>query len=891
MANPSYGAPQFRVKVWPPSETLPTTAGTSLEIAQGKISISRFKLARTLSFSLPVDHNFELYDDYNSPLPTRGWWIQVEVSDGLRPWAPYFIGTVRNWGLDKQRAEPILTYECQCRLGKGRSTGVNLSEATAWKMHEGSFDSGEFSLESEEAGYVVDLEGTGADNGEEWVPAGLINLVSYRNNADSEDERQTIDYGKDEWEYDSNNKRIYFIHNQAAVVESVTSSTVFDLEDASDIEDGDSVQVYSGGALTAVSVTGKSGNQITISPGVVGIAAGDLVYPDRVYDFRLYYYDPADTSNTVKAAITRIATRDSWSYEGGLGYRTAEVDLEPITGLDGVTEKRFRSIITEKVDGPIGNLLDDFRDSGMLPYRYWLRDDPATGKLLGSYLSQENAHPVDLTDLVLYFSCPRSLEGVLGKVEMYCDSVAPQNLALNATVTVTTPSGYTMSGDAGNVNDGRVKTPLLLTKEYTTLDVPPTGTAADCLVLDIHKNEWCGEIWFRGAAPQQQIGGKWEPIPIYHVSRLPKITISASMEPITVHNPGIPVSPDAISIEYDPQNIGSQDGYDVKVKCVNIKYFRYVAIRWEQDFFYRRDGNNVGNTARQSLFGVTEVKILSDGRFRYKSGPDEGEVPFAQLTDKGSQIGPIASRVLTVGLGHNMKGGTISGISGLVLTVGAGHPFVEGDRVYFWDTSAVTYFQRCAYITATGSTTITVSRKPDGLANSDLVGDLAQFWDLSAGEPHDGLYGIQSVTDTTVTVIELPAALVTGDSIGWHRRWNLDLSGAWTDLYFPRLKVKIKASTAWVDPVNDDRPAYIQEAEALAVEQLMESILISSENEIEFFDLTVGVGSTVRSYSNGPPWAINELDIELNPEREDWEEAPPAVLMVARGTNYEEAQQ
>ncbi|GAG39333.1 unnamed protein product, partial [marine sediment metagenome] len=224
---------------------------------------------------------------------------------------------------------------------------------------------------------------------------------------------------------------------------------------------------------------------------------------NRTWQFRLYYYNPADASNTVNKILEEILEGNPWSIDGGLGFGPADHDLKDIKGFDAAglvsdayghwyaagTTKKFRTVVVDKLDGPILDVYDEFRDAGMLPrnYRQWL--NPIDRKVYGRYMIQDNAAAITL-DRIIDDNIPFTLEGMAGRVETHSQAITPINYALGKIpVAVNVPAGYATRSHTvppGNaVVDGKAKTALQIYRTGQPLSYPPTPSGANCVVIDL----------------------------------------------------------------------------------------------------------------------------------------------------------------------------------------------------------------------------------------------------------------------------------------------------------------------------------------------------------------------------------------------------------------------
>ena len=135
----------------------------------------------------------------------------------------------------------------------------------------------------------------------------------------------------------------------------------------------------------------------------------------------------------------------------------------------------------------------------------------------------------------------------------------------------------------------------------------------------------------------------------------------------------------------------------------------------------------------------------------------------------------------------------------------------------------------------------------------------------------------------------MPFAQITDDPAD-PRRYMDDLAGNPIDLYFPLLYLKLSSSSWWLEILDDSRPADIQEAEALAVDRLLELIGIARDRGCEIaLDHAIEVGKTVRSRPGGDPWLVTGITWQLHGAESSENQVP--VSMQLSGSNYEEGAQ
>jgi hypothetical protein len=325
-----------------------------------------------------------------------------------------------------------------------------------------------------------------------------------------------------------------------------------------------------------------------------------------------------------------------------------------------------------------------------------------------------------------------------------------------------------------------------------------------------------------------------------------KVTISASNDPISATNPGIPVSAEAISVALDPRNPGSNGGLDVDVTCEWIWLMRYVAIRFDQDFYCRTSDNSGSSVSRASWYGLSSVKILGDGYIKYLTGPDAEEVPFAEVTHQGGVISAYDDGTNTV-----------------TIPVAQAAAYTVGDRIALWDT--------------TGGQPFGAS----GAVYTDIIANVN--------------YGTGEIKLTAAFPTELvdgtAATVANGDKIGRYTRWRLDLTSTWQDFYYPKLWRKVRNTYRWLEVMPTEEVGDASEAEGLAVERLLELICIHRDHHyLCTLDLDLDVGITTRVPAETDDWLITKCTWHLNP-MSDGARVPARVEMSLDGTNFDEAPQ
>ena len=727
-------------------------------------------------------------------------------------WRPHtrsiFYGNIWKVGASRVAGrEAELEVLCFDPLVNCRANGLNLSRQTRmliWETHW-HWNGAEWNVA--DPNFLVDVP----DNLEEWVPKGVVHLERHRTVADTGDEIDTYEYDPSEYTYSASKKQIYFLSTQSYWRDNLAHTSP-------------EPEIEAGG--------------------------------DWIWTVRLYYYDPLDVSNTVKEVLTDILTGTPYGHQGGCGFAAGDLDLAEVVGFNpgaatqdqwgyqylAGTAKRVRSLLREKIDGPITQFFDDMRDKGLLPRNYWIRFDPQSRKVIGRYMLQDSA-AVYTPDGTSANEQPITMEGIAGRCECWSKSGALQDFAKDASITLTVPTvsnvggsfdgdPYTQVGTTSHLTDGDPDTFLQCSIEINTLDFDPQRTDDNYLVFDLGQEEEIRRIQLTGAAPEHPLGNER---PIYFVSRQARVTISASCDPINAANPGIPVNhPGSISQQMDPLNIGANGGLDIDVECTNIFRARYVAIRFEQDNFVRVDGNNIGSTKRLSYFTLSCVKILGDGRLRYQDGTYVGQIPFAQL----------------------------SGARGTITA----HSHMPPDP----------------------APTVTVS-----LADAALftAGDLVHFFDVSGSVRFDDLYEIANVNPATGVItltnaLDLPAALANGDYIGTAKTWQQDTTGAWLDFFYPLLLRKVQNTSDWLEILTDDSPGDTDECDQLAADRLWELIHVARDHTLTTpLDLMLMPGATVRCSATEVDWLGGEAKWDMSPSNSP---TTPHVMVQLLGTDYEE---
>lgn len=763
--------PLWQVEIWAANDI--EGSATVLAVLDGEVVQDMFEPVTSCDLRLPKAYDLVLddYADFAGQLLQRGSRIRVKVAeDGdfsgsfVKTIADVFIDeVVRDPTADQEGLHQDIILHCSDEMSKARANGLNITRQTKILLLDIEFTSTDFS--GDDTNFLVNIPTDSLTEGYEFVPQLIFGLYcSY----DDGGEQIIHEYNKDEYSYGANSKIIYFHNSQAAM---------------------------------------KSGS--------------------GTWHATLYYYDPDDTSNSVKNLLTAIATGDPHSDEGGLGIDGGNVDLEEITATDD-NPKIIRDFSREKPDGPITQQLDDLREAGLLPYNYWLRINPANRKLTGEYYYQETDSSILVPAYgVFNFSASTTMEGVFGIVEVYSQAITPKNYALGASVTLNPPGGdYSIvlaGADGSEIVDGRPDT--FCNFQYTAKVSPerePTSTPVDCYEIDIGEVQPINQVMLRMAQ------GWWEdreePLRLYKLHRQAKVTVSASLSPITDANPGIPVSDEAIAYECDYEN--PQEW--ITFQADNITRARYFAIRFEQDAFFRNSDPGPGVRQRTSVFGIAEIKILGDQRFRYDKividgaagdHPDKGRVPYAEV--KGT------ADITTV-----------------------------------------------AAVTDTTHFTLTNTSFAD-------TGDIIQ---VKHGSNDPVMCRVVDKVGDEIEVAPEVPSVAGGDGVGEYNRWMLAFDGAYHDLYYPKLDQKLANTTEWAEIIDED-VAEIEDAEMSAVERILESIQVTSDHRMDIpFDYSIDVGNTVKAYADEDPWMVTKCRWGLN--RVD-DENQPAVTQRLEGSNYE----
>ena len=769
--------PLWRILSWLPDDH--TGAGVEIIARSGKVSHDMYAPIAVASFNVPEESG-PGPDDYD-PVERlqRGSFIEIQVAkDGDFAGAnvkTILDGTVKNVTADPTESDGGVNQviEVSCADKMQKAQGNGVNMSRQTRTLLLDIDFTSTAFSSDDPNFLVDIPLDSLSESYEFVPHMLFSLTcTYTRDGEVTTDEYTD--GED-YGYAAGSKQIYFKVSQV--------------------------------------------NQKV----------------DGVWKGQLYYYDPTDLDNSVKNVLTAILTGAPWSPEGGVGIDPGDVDLDEIFGF-GSNPKVIRSVIWEKVDGPVTQLLDALRDSGILPRNYWLRIDPADNKVKGSLVFQEE----DLSSVplpangVLDYSNSTTIQGVYGRVEVYSKAITPVNYAKGSSVSINVPTDYSevlTGADGSEIVDGRPDTVCnfqrtgALGSEYE-----PRKTEVDAWVIDFGEPQPVRTIMFRGAQP---IDEGWNPPqahPIYLLTRNAKVTISGSLDPISDANPGIPVSDEAVDYEIDSQDTEKWH----ELECTLIHSMRYLAIRFEQDAYARVDrGDDLGATARTSWFGVSEVKALGDGRHRYDKiyvdgvaydHPDKGQVPYAEI--KGEDD------VATI---------TAVPVAGTQITI---------------DNSALA-----------------------------VVLEAAGFMQVKTAAGDPVIVRVTNRVSDTLTIAPAVVGVAINDTVGQYNRWMESFDLIFHDLYYPQLRQKLENTTDWLEIIDDEDVSELEDAELSAVERLLEGVQITSDHSMEIpLDDTLGVGDTVRPFDDEPAFLATQCQYNLN-SMETSETLPP-VTQTLSGTTY-----
>lgn len=569
----------------------------------------------------------------------------------------------------------------------------------------------------------------------------------------------------------------------------------------------------------------------------------ELIDAGVTWTIRRLYYDPDDDTYTVKALLMQMLTGDPGSFEGGLGIDHSMISLDEIVSYNGVSAKKIRSMFHDKQEASVSLVLDRLRDEGLLPFNYWLRYDPVSDLVIGSYLIQDNSSVIDLDNVLIdgvlrktwtNHTAPTTLDGAVALVEDYSSLIFPQNYAKGAPVTLTTDptflSQYAIVGHEDNIADGDTGSFIQFQREPASLNDSPQGSPRDLLTVDLCWQTGAPEyrdirrVTFRGSAPKEVKGDGFIDIPEYYARNQPRVTIVGSLDPITSSNPGNPVSSQAINVAVGISSI--QNPFDIDVECDLLRHMRYVGIVFEQEGHFRRSDQTGFNVARMGYMGVSEFGAYGADFLRYPDGdPDAGRVPYAAIT-------PYSATIQSAPNSTNF-----------VLPTAAAPWISVNDFIQI---------------------------------NRAGVVHLVQVTAISPG------IGI-----LTYTITPAVTGMTGGDLIGYRKRWIEGISGILHDLYRPKLYDKQADGAQQQEQLTSDEAGSIQESEGLCADRLFALWSISHDHEVEhLYNPDVNVGQTISADPAYLPFLVNRVDIAL--AAISGSTSVPAVSMTSNGTNYEE---
>jgi hypothetical protein len=778
------------VEAWPADDPLATV--TVLPVLEGSVVADRAAWVRTANFTViqVFDTLHDDYDAFATQLYQRGTLIRIRVTEdgdftGLLV-KTIFDGAItaieRNMVEDEQGQYQIWNITAQCPFAKARANGLNMSRQTRNKtldieFYETDFDPGD-------PNFLVNIPLDSAEQAYEYVPGLIVNLrAEYVQSGDA----VTHTFNKDEFEYAAGLRQIMFKQSQA--------------------------DMFAG------------------NPPYTGISG-------LIYKATIYYYDPTDLSNTVKEVLSAVAAQVVWGELGGMGYDSGDVDLEEIYGF-GSNPKIIRSVLREKTDGPITQFYDELRESGLMPSNYWLRHDPPTGFCKGSHLYQDNISPLTPANGTLDFSSAVTMEAVAGRCEFYGLALTPQNVALGKTVTTNVPALHSIvptGGSGANIVDGDAAT--FCNFQYTATGIAGYAairSANDAMLIDLGEVMDIRTLQFKQCPPIDEgwVDNEYpagRPMRRYEspANRKPKITISASESLIDASNPGIPVNDECIGFELDPLNTEEWQTWE----CTNIHRARYIAIRWEQDGFWKTSDSSGSGVYRTSFTNCAELKVLNDGRLRFdkidvdgtiRDHPAKGQVPYVEL--KG------VAQVTTVAATPDATHCTLTDVA-----------FADaGDFIQ---------------IKPVGG---------DPVLNYVSAKDGANQLTITPGVP----------------------GMAAGNAVGDWNRWVEGFDYLWHDTYYPMLRQKGENTNQLLE-IQDEKALATDTTEAMQLcwDRLQEMIGVHSDNRMEIcLDIALDIGSTVRPYSDEYAWLVDRCTWKMNrPNAAD----SPGVTMLLEGTNYEE---
>jgi hypothetical protein len=820
MSHPANYTPDYQIRIWPADDT--SGLGTLLTIASGDVEHALDEPIREFTFELPTAHNDipDDWADFASELLQRGSWVQVTVSEDGFQSGTYdqviFWGAIVEVGVKRPEGRATISAKCQDPLMVKRGQGINLSVTTRMLIYTATWQHDGAEWNTNDPDFIVDVP----DNLEEWVPQAAVSLVAYKTSAGVS--VGLYEYERSEYAYSSGNKQIVF-HNSQANRKNPAHDD----------------------------------------------------YCDE-WKFVLYYYDSTDTDTTVKKMLETVLTSDPDGPDGGCGFATGDVDLKPIVGFSATgivsdaygywyatgTEKLVGTLVREKPDGTIVQFLEDLRDAGLVPNAYNIWYDPVGRKVRGRYKLQDDTAIVEPYFTAISDEQALTTEQLAGRCEVYAEATTLEDYAPGATITLVTPTfddphgggydgdPYTLlqSSEAvakANLVDGKPDTGCSYWIELKNFHNPvPQHTADNFIVFDLLETKKVKRIQLTTIVPRNSAGKDWK---IYFEAGWKmKVTISASNDPISATNPGIPVSAEAISVALDPRNPGSNGGLDVDVTCDWIWLMRYVAIRFDQDFYCRTSDNSGSSVSRCSWYGLSSVKILGDGYIKYLTGPDAEQVPFAEVTNQGGVISAHDDGAKTV-----------------TIPVAQAAAYTIGDRIALWDTTGGMPF---------GSA---------GSVYTDLISNINYL---------TGLITLTSAFPTEL-VDGTAATVANGDEIGRYTRWRFDLASVWQDFYCPLLWRKVHNTYNWLEVLPTEEVGDISEAEGMAVERLLGLIAIHRDHHyVTTLDLDLDVGVTSRVPGETDDWLISKCIWHLNPMT-DGSRIPARVEMSLDGTNFDEVPQ
>lgn len=778
--------PLWRVKAWPADDK--EGSYTLLNVIPGSNwAEGTAKYTSTAKIIVPEEYDVVLDDfgNFATQLLQTGTWIQIEVVwDG--DWAGAnveirFYGSVTSVDsrpvTDESGVHQDVVLQCEDQTAKGRGSGVEMNFQTSMKILPIEFTSADF--DAADPNFLVNIPTDSLTSGYEFVPNLMVHLrAEYVDPGEPDPDALIVDeFDSGQFVYNSDNKTIYF--NSSQVTRKSLSAT---------------------------------------------------------WKGSVYYYDPLDTDHSVTDAIQVVAIGDPYSRAGGLGFDIADVDLEEIEGFDS-NPKLVRSIIRTKTDGTTNQFFDELNERGLKPYNYRLQQDPTDRKFKGGFIYQaEESAALIPAHGVLGFSRNSTMEGKAGRVEIHSRAVTPKLLSDGAAVTLNPPgsgSGYEIvkTGATGEeLTDLRPDTFVNFQRTSTGLgsEYPPQESEYNAMVVDIDHVDTFGSILYRNALPYS--AGLGEAYRIYMITRNQRITISASPDPITADNPGIPISEESIAIELDPLKTEEW----ITIEAVDITQARYFAIWFNQDFFFRNEEASAldPTVERTSAFCAAELRVLGDGRLRYDKiivggitydHPDQGQVPYVEV--KGvAQVTTVASVVDTT---HFTLTDTTFMEAGDFIQVKAG----VSDPII-------------TRIIAKGSGgDLTVNPAIPGVAPTDAVGEYNR----------------------------------------WVPGFDVDLH----DMYFPKLHQKLQNTTQWLEIIDQVNAQDEYEAEQLCYDRTMEMIGISSDHNCRVaYDPLLRAGVTTKPYVNEEPFLVTRCVGNLNAV--DNLSEPPVTLNL-EGTNYLEA--